>query len=219
MKKFFCICAVLLGTYQISRAQVQKGSQNLALSVGYQHASTNGSSGGFNSSSQNNKSNSLNIGPSYGFFVGDGLELGANLDYNHSFLENTTITPGAGLYTNQSKSDSYSGNIFLRKYVLYDNKIGFRVGPYAGYGFGKSTLTDITGSTATNTTNIKQIAAGATFDLVYYPTSKVGLAASIANFTYNHVKSTGAQVGSTDLVGFNFVNTGLILSVFLNLGK
>ena len=59
--------------------------------------------------------------------------------------------------------------------------------------------------------------------LVYYPAKKLGLAATLANLSYNHSKikdsDHNSQIGSANNVNFNIINNGLLLSVFYVFGS
>jgi hypothetical protein len=103
-------------------------------------------------------------------------------------------------------------------------KIGFRAGPYAGYNYGTSKH-----SPNTYLANPKEVKgatndynAGANLDLVYYPSPKVGIAATLVNLAYSHNKSTDNSSPNTNEVenfAFNFINSGLTLNVFFVLGS
>ena len=208
MKKILSLCVALLCAYQVTNAQTQKGNQNLAIYLQYQHVSTSNSSSTPFASNQTNKTEAFNIGPSYGYFVSDGLELGALASYIHNTTESTTSGPGTT--TSKSTTNGFSANLFLRKYVLYENKFGFRAGPYVSYGYNKQSQ-DNSSIINAKTNNL---GAGATFDLVYYPTTKLGIAANLLGLNYTHSKTNGDYTANTNAFDFSFVNSGLGLSVF-----
>lgn len=219
MKKILSLCTALLCVYQVTKAQTQQGSQNLAFSGSYQHSSNTSTSSSFTGpQTQHTKVNTFSIGPSYGFFVSNGSELGANLFYNHQTndIDNSGTNSA---FSSNTKTDMYGASIFFRKYVLYDNKVGFRVGPVASYSHGKSTQTNLPSSTYVGNSTSNSYGVGGILDLVYYPSSHLGIATSLASLSYNHSKTTGVNAGSTDLFGANFINSGLTLSVFWVLGK
>lgn len=208
MKKLLSLCVALLCLHQISNAQTQKGNQNLAIYLNYQHVSTSSTTTNPAASIQSNKSEFFNIGPSYGYFIGDGLELGTQLLYLHG----TSETNNSGVTNNSynTTTNGFGANLFVRKYVLYENKFGFRVGPYASYGYNKQSENN--GSLPNTKTN--NWGAGGTFDLVYYPTNKLGIAANLLGLNYTHSKTTGDYTATSNAFNFSFVNSGLGLSVF-----
>ncbi|WP_214071502.1 outer membrane beta-barrel protein [Mucilaginibacter sp. dw_454] len=218
MKKIIGLCAALLCAYQISNAQTQKGNQNLSLTLGYTHIDGSNTSTVSGLMINGNKDTYLSIAPGYSFFVSDGLEFGGSLSYNHQ--NQTTTNDGInGYYMNETKSDNYGASLFLKKYVLYQNKVGFRAGPYIGYMYGKNTTNGFPDNGGYGTSNTNSYSAGATFDLVFYPTSRLGLAANLANLGYTHAKGDGITSSKTNSFNFNFINSGLYLSLFWVLGK
>ncbi|MES2810402.1 MAG: hypothetical protein V4619_17340, partial [Bacteroidota bacterium] len=124
--------------------------------------------------------------------------------------------------SSESTSKGFAVNAFARKYVLYNNKFGFRVGTYIGYGNSK--MKDVTTSGFTTTQQPdgtdNSYSASAKFDLVYYPSNKIGLAATLANANYTRVKQkTGDDRNlSIENWGVSTLSNGITLSVFYVLG-
>jgi len=116
--------------------------------------------------------------------------------------------------------------VFLRKYFLYANKIGFRVGPYLAYmnGDSKSTYDPANSIYSVESKNYNYM-GGFNLALVYYPTKKMGVSANIANLEYDHAKGTASYQNGVDNdhsksnnVYFDFINSGLSISVFYTFG-
>jgi outer membrane protein assembly factor BamA len=220
MKKNLIAVAALAFTIQFAHAQTEKGNQTLGLNLGYTYSKATeipvdpASNGGI--SIQSSKTTTFNIGPSYSYFIANNLDLGVSLFYNNSTQATSQISPRATL-----SNTNYGGSVFLRKYVLYNNKIGFRTGGSVGYSYNRN-KTDYQGNFSTNNTNYKGnvFTGGLLLDLVYYPTTKLGLAANIANATYSHGRVDNGLLtrGTTNDFNFNFINNGLVLSVFYTFG-
>jgi len=221
MKKQLLAVAALALTLQLANAQTEQGKQNIGLNLGFTTFSNNNNAvptpptGGVQNST--NKYTNLNIGPDYSYFIANNLDLGVALSYSHQKQDDTNLG-----YGSSQTNDGYGANIYLRKYVLYNNKFGFRTGGRFGYTHNNSKYNyNSGGSVLTNTeTKTNQYYGGLLFDLVYYPTTKLGFAATLANATYNHSNSDSGTngTGSSNAFNFNFINSGLGLSVFYAFG-
>jgi hypothetical protein len=220
MKKTIFLIAAFLLAAVISRAQTEKGNQTLGLNAGFTY---NKSDGVYINPYDNSftpaggKNTTFNIGPSYSYFVADKLDLGASLSYgqNNSTNVNTQI--------NAAKQSSYAfiSSVYLRRYFMFSDKLGFRAGPYLAYQKGDNKSTYL-GTNAPYNENSKQTGygAGARLEFVYYPSKKLGFAAYIARVDYNHNKFDNGSFGHTsnDNVDVSLINNGLSLSVFYAFG-
>ena len=226
MNKFLIFVAALLLIVKVSSAQTEKGNQTLGANLGFQfqNTTTNGQSTNPAGLTTTNKYHGFNIGPTYSYFVSNTWALGASLNYSHSTSDNTSSDPNMQLQN--YSSNAYGGQIFLNKYVLYQNKIGFRAGPYAGFSRQNNTTTIQASSTESKQTNNDYFAGGA-LDLVYYPAKSLGITLSVAKLTYDHSTTkdgfTGEPAdsytkGHSNDVTFSFVNSGTSVSVFYAFG-
>ena len=221
MKKILLLIPAFLLAFQISKAQTEKGSQTLGLDLGFSHASADNSyiaPGGTAVSNLNNKRTSFVIGPNYSYFIADKLDLGTNLFYGTGNQTND------GSLATRQHSTEYSANVFLRKYFMYNDKIGIRTGPYIGYDRSSYKYTYDDPNYAGSNTNSKKDSymAGVNLGLVYYPSKKVGVAATLANLNYIHYKSkdpNGQQSGTGDSVDLRLISNDIAISVFYTFGK
>jgi len=219
MKKILFLIPAFLLAFQLSNAQTQKGTQTLGLYLGYGHSSENYSYTDPLTNSlttEQFKYTTTAIGPSYGYFIADGSEIGTNLSYNHTKSDNTSITTATN--SNGQTSNTYSASIFFRKYVLIQNKFGFRAGPYAGY---EHDIAKYTPDNFSNNNTSNGYRVGGNFDLVYYPTNKLGIAANVVNINYGHSTANGANdyKGKQDNFNFSYLNNGLLLTLFYVIGS
>jgi len=204
-----------------SYAQTEKGNQTLGLNMGFSYNKSNGVSiNPYDNSSTdvNSKTTGFNIGPSYSYFIADKLELGASLSYDRDNY-NYPNTPGNG--EEQLRYD-YGGTIYLRKYFMFQNKIGLSAGPYAGYFRGINKLTyEGANSIYSNDSKTDNFEGGLNLGLVYYPTKHLGFSASLATIGYDHNKTDDGTQGHSDGNSFNasFVNNGLSFSIFYVFGN
>jgi hypothetical protein len=227
MRKFLISSAVILLAFQASKAQTEKGIQNIGLNIGASNTSTNNYTINISDNSTSTlstKTTLFNIGPNYSYFIANKLDVGINFSYSLSNSTNSTenfTTTNDGNPTKELDYN-YGGNIFIRKYYMYKDKIGFRTGAYLGYTTGNSTSTYSPSYTAFNykSTN-NYYFGGLNVDMVYYPSKKLGIAATLANLEYEHYNIDRTTQGHEDgsIVNFSFINNNLSLSIFYIIGK
>jgi hypothetical protein len=225
MSRSFYVIFITLTLSATVRAQTQKGNQllggslSLATGKGTTTEYLRGTSGAIEVIK--NKLNSFSIGPTYSFFVADNLDLGASLAY--STFRQSSILPNVASEIEKQRGFNYS--VYLRKYFLFEKKVGFRMGPYVGYQNSKAS-SDF-GSSIVGFQEIKNklFDAGIGFDFVYFPTQKIGLAANIGTLGYQHITYTRSDDNQLSLqekdhtFGLNLANSNLALSVFYSFGK
>jgi len=229
MKKSLFLITAFLFAFQLSNGQTEKGTQNLGANFGFDYGSSNDlliypNQTPIVTQTANSKRTNFVIGPNYSYFIADKLDIGINFSYGSS--SNTTSTENLAT-TNDNypvKQSSYNvgGNIFIRKYFMYENKIGFRTGAYLGYDNGDSKTTYSSVYTTSNYNSLtSDYYGGVKVDLVYYPVRKLGVSATIANLQYSHYKFNNETFGnqSQNNVGFGFINNNLSLSVFYVFSK
>lgn len=219
MKKLL-ILAAIFASAQMAHAQTEKENQTLGVNLQFSHSTSKGVSINPYDNAVTNidqKYTQFAVGPNYSFFVADKLDLGASLLYT-----NTNNVNGEGYYPYQQKDHSYGGTIYMRKYFMYQNKVGIRTGPYLGYNHSylKSTNSPVNAiNDRTQKTN--SYGGGVNLELLFYPVKQLGVSLMLANVNYNHYKSDSGNQGKTDgdSVNASFINNGLGLSVFYVFGK
>src|ERR1700733_14963479 len=130
MKKSLIVLAALLLAFCSSKAQTEKGNENLgltsALSV-LQSSNVNLNQGSIFVSTESSKQTTFTFGPHYSYFIADHLDIGINFSYESSVNTFDNNDPNVEGPEKLSSKD-YSGDIFIRKYFLHKNKIGIRIG-------------------------------------------------------------------------------------------
>src|SRR3569833_364677 len=132
MKKTLFLIAGLLLAFSFSYAQTEKGILTLGLNLGLAYQKDNNSvinSFDNSTTSQNSKMTSFNIGPAYSYFIADKLDLGGVL----SFGTSTENFSPVGNNLSKLSANNFGGTVYLRKYFMFQDKIGLRAGPYLGY--------------------------------------------------------------------------------------
>jgi hypothetical protein len=217
MKKTLLLLAVFLVTISVSYAQTEKGYQALGLNLAFAYNNSSGTviSNG-NPQPLGSKITQFSIGPSYSYFIANKLDVGGSLSFGTT---STTNLPGY----NPSKysSNDIGGIVYLRKYCMFNDKIGLRTGPYIGYNYGEVKYTYNTAPAASTDTKTDYYNAGMRLELVYFPSKKFGFSTYLASFDYSHYKSDSGPAGhlSGDNVYLNLINSNLAVSVYYVFGK
>jgi hypothetical protein len=219
MKKLSILIMLVLLILQGAMAQNQKGDQTLGLSLGFytgngSNSFQTGSPAGFQL--YHSSSTALTANPGYSYFIANRLDIGASFGFGagtdtYSYLSNNN--------SSTQRYKNYFGSVYLRKYYLYNNRIGIRTGPFIAYQFNSSSLANFPDNFQLNPTS-KGIHAGIDADFVYYPSAKVGLAVNLGSLFYGNVSSNSQQQNSSQhAVILQFLNNNLFLSAFYVFGK
>lgn len=218
MKKLSILISLILIIIRAASAQTQKGDQNLGLGFGFYS-----SNGNYNDLSVNPASygslgtTSFSTNPSYSYFIAQNLDIGASLGFGNE----TVNESDKSIYqTSKSLTKSYNSTIYLRKYFLFNSKIGIRTGPYLLYQYSSSNTTyNPTSYSPTYYATIRNSQVGINADFVYYPSKKIGLAVNIGSLSYTHYSvGTPEDSSSNNGVGFQFLTSNLMLSAFYVIG-
>ncbi|MFI5141508.1 MAG: hypothetical protein ACHQII_04045 [Bacteroidia bacterium] len=229
MKKILILITAIVFAYQVSNAQTEKGSQTLGLNFGFSASNSNYYTIIPSTSPLTTSINSFNIGPTYSYFIANNLDIGGSLSYSSSSTTNTTgdIATTNDTYPTNVTSGNFTGTLFIRKYFMYKNKIGFRAEGYAGLSTGTTKDTYSSTYSADNyKTNTNYYSGGAAIDLLFFPSKNLGVSASLANLEYYHFTYTTTYTANNanqahnngDNLTFSFINNGLTLSVFYVFG-
>jgi hypothetical protein len=212
MYKKLLLVFVSIITINAAKAQTEKGNQSLGLSFGF--STTDFKTRDFNYSTNDydpevkGKRNNYTIAPSYSYFIADKLDIGLAVGYSYSSQKYDT-----NIYSSQNQSGkSFFSSINLRKYFLYDNKIGIRTGPYLSYQRNNQSYTYNNNNQPNYNTNSNVYTGGVGLDFVYYPLKKLGLAAAMGNLNYSHQNTNGSTDGTYNSFNLSFANS-LIFSV------
>lgn len=209
MKKI-SIFILLLTLTVAANAQTGKGSQSLGLYVIYDHINSESNNADYPQADTKTKFRSFAIGPNYSYFIANNLDLSLGVQYNYGKNES------AGTNSNLHNTiQGYGGVIALRKYFLYNNKIGIRTGPFASYQFLKIDANSI----YLNNTRLTDYSGGINADFVYYPAKNFAVTALLGGLAYTHNKTTGGiNHTKADAVRLNFANN-VSLTVSYVFGK
>ena len=222
MKKTLLVIAVLFLTTLISQAQTEKGGQTLGLNFGFTYSKGNAvmtdpNSGGYYKG--NNQITNFNIGPTYSYFIADKTDIGGYFSYSSINSTSPYFYPNGEV---KSSGHAYSGGIFLRKYFMFDDKIGVRTGPYLYYTRNNSGITYSQPYSISNGSNVGETGGiGMQLDLVYYPVKNLGVTAHLADLGFFHYTSRNSAYNSSsgNSVDFNLISSALSLSVVYAFGK
>jgi hypothetical protein len=160
----------------------------------------------------NGRETSYHLTPNYSYFLSDKLDIAVGLGYGRAkstYNDNIIGQPVSSI------SKGFNGRIALRRYFLFENKIGIRTGPYFLYDLVNRDSKYTDGFVTKE--RIYSYSGGLSVDFVYYPTSHIGLAAMLGNISYNHQKNKGDTRSTANGFGVNLINN-LSLSVFYTFG-
>ncbi len=216
MKKLLILTAAFLLIIQFSNAQTSTGTQNLGFNLGFNSENSDNlfiNPQDFSTQTYLTKLTTLNLGPTYNYFIANNIDIGATLNYSSYRLDYSGNVNGI----EKQYSNDFGGIIFIRKYLLYQNKIGFRTGPFLGYDRSSQKITEIPSQSVSDlnsTTN--NYSAGLRLDLVYFPLKHVGFSATLANLVYSNYKSDNKIRGnaSGNSINLNLLTSGLAVSAF-----
>jgi hypothetical protein len=226
MKKNLIVCAVLLLAFKISHAQTEKGTQTLGLDFGAGRSTSNQfiiNTSDNSTESVGSATTNFNFGPNYSYFIADKLDIGVALNYQSLVQTYSAVNfaDNSG-YPTKYSNKNFDASVYIRKYYMYKNVIGFRTGAYFMYSDGTNKSTYI-GTYAANSSNgtTHDYEAQLRLDLVYYPSKRLGVSASIAEVGYSWYKSTNGNLGNGngDNANVDFISDGLQLSVFYVFGS
>jgi hypothetical protein len=222
-KKSLIVLTGLLLAFFYSKAQTEKGSETLGLNLGLsilQSSGFNINQSDNSTSTENAKTTIFDIGPHYSYFIADNLDIGVNLSYSSTVTTYNTTATNVVNFANQNSRD-YSVDIFIRKYFLHKNKIGIRAGAYLGYGYENQNQTYPPAYSANDYgSKVNSGQAGIDLDLVYFPSKRLGFAATLVNMSYEHYTENDGAQGHSSGNDFNLalISNGLSLSVFYVFG-
>jgi hypothetical protein len=217
MYKKLILVFVSIFAINAAQAQTEKGNQSLGLNFGLSTNNLNARDFNYNTNNYDpettGKQKNYSISPSYSYFIADKLDVGLAVGYSYSSykIENSAISSQA------QTGKSFFSSINLRKYFLYDNKIGIRTGPYLAYQRYNQSNT-YSNSQYNYNTNGNVYTGGVGIDFVYYPVKKLGLAATMGNLSYSHQNTNGTTEGTNNSFNLSFAHS-LLLSVNYVFGK
>ncbi|RCH54337.1 hypothetical protein DJ568_13690 [Mucilaginibacter hurinus] len=185
------ITFMLLLYVHAANAQTEKGKQNIGLGLRYSHSKNTTE---FNNYSSNQNSASLQ----YSYFIADKVDLGAEVAYYYIKSGNNSSSQRFS-----STANGFGSRIQLRKYFLFENKIGVRTGPYLDY---LSLNNDDNDVVSLSSRKSARYSTGISADLVYYPTEKIGIAAGIGALQYSYAKTTGDYPSSGNSLSLALTN-------------
>ncbi len=218
MAKVLSLTILFFLAFQGLKAQTEKGSTNLGIILGA-GTSTSKTISITNNIASNitTKDNHFTITPNFSYFIKEKLDLGTELGFGRG---NSNYNSTPSIYT--SSSNNYSASVYLRKYFLYENKIGIRTGPYLHYEYSNSKTEYVMPVASTFDIKKNIYSSGIRAALVYYPSKKIGLTAQLLDLGYSYYKQTTSQNETTtnNAINFNLIGEGdLSFGVFFVLGK
>lgn len=216
MYKKLLLAFVSIIAIQTVKAQTEKGSQMLGVSFGVNTSSSDTRYLDYSTNAFTNvhgKATNYSIAPTYSYFVADNLDLGLSVGYGKSKQDYSNV-----YNPNHMESDGFTTGIYLRKYFLYENKIGVRTGPMFNYQHGKQNQ-EYSSNPENNSEAISNTYSGGVgLDFVYFPVKRLGLTAVLGGLSYAHQDTKGTNPSTSNSFDASFANR-FVFSVNYAFGK
>jgi hypothetical protein len=195
MKKIVFLVLLLASSFLKVHAQISKGTPLLTGRITYnrntqEEKNTNPDAAIFGDQLKSTTSY-FSFSPSAGLFIADNLAIGLTLGIGKQHYKSPffTYNPEPILYTNIGEATSFSAAPFLRYYYLLKENFGFYGQLTAGY----STQWEDRKNDIPNNIPYKIRESGIYIDFtpafIFFPTSKIGLEASMGGINYNRNRS------------------------------
>ncbi|GAA4327958.1 hypothetical protein GCM10023149_31730 [Mucilaginibacter gynuensis] len=216
MNKRFAMLVLGFIAFKTATAQTEKGTQNLGATFGITTSKTTYDYPDAETVNYDYKSTNYQIIPNYSYFIADKLDLNVNAGF--AYTKTTNDAPNASPVEQNGKT--WSASVGLRKYFLFDNKIGIRTGPYLGYSHNNANYSAFAGTNNESNTKTQTYTGGLNLDFVFYPVKNIGLAARLADLSYSHQRINNSSNPTSKANTFNFsVTNNILLSVYYVFGK
>lgn len=164
----------------------------------------------------NSKSRGIasNIGPSIGYILGNGFELGTALGYSHSASKDKYFNSEGDSYEIKTKSNAFLISPYLKKYFMLSEQ-------FALTGQFSTSLGVYKAKSDNNVKRPKEIFFNAALapGITYFPSNKLGLSAGLGGLRYEQTlkktedtrvkTNSGFRIGFEDALYFS-------LSYFIN---
>ncbi len=208
MKKIVSGILLLLSVTITLRAQTAKGTRYIGGAMGLMYNKVRGSY------EPDTKNLFFSLAPQYSRFFADEWEAGGYLGYIYRKYEYESNSYSD--LRDDFNSNGFSSGIFLRKYLMLSEKVGFRTGPYADFSYSWVDYGD--GQDENN--YVKDVEAGIDLGIVFFPVKNLGLSANLAqiSYSYNNNKSSRDHYFRNKTFDAGLTSQ-LNLSVFYILGK
>ncbi|MEB0263148.1 MULTISPECIES: hypothetical protein [unclassified Mucilaginibacter] len=203
MKKLLLTAITSIFIFGAAQAQIGKGHKFIGGSFNFSY-DEDGTSQNYNFDSgvtrySNYKTTNFNISPEFGFFIGDKWTIGIQPGYSRVSGTETSnfysaTTPASNYsYTSKYHTDILGLAVNLRYYCMINEKLGF----YPQMGVSTSHLA--------NDFSNGHFAAYAGPNVVFFPSSKVGLNMGFGNISYQYnYLSHGSFLNASLNNNFNF---------------
>lgn len=174
MKKIFLLLLVPICSW----AQFSAGNKFIGGSV-----SVNNQNGSVTSPYVNLNQN-FGVSPSMGFFIKDNVATGFRLGYSKSFTDYNYGNLNG--YPKSFDYESFSGGLFLKRYITISEKFLFAIDGGINYVRGTSTNAYV-GTSNTYVTKLYNLTAQITPSFIYFPSDHWGIEASLGSMYFTHM--------------------------------
>ncbi len=193
MKKIFTTAMlVMLGTsvYAQTAPPTAQGSRVVSGSVYFNSGASENTT---DSSEDKSIFRSINLYPSAGYFMKDGLEIGATVGLMHQ--SNISKTEEIK-HTTRTKTISLSP--YVRKYIPLLEQLHLHGTAYASFGIGNTSSKNNQGSSSVVVSTHNSVGIGAYPGLTYFATPRLGFTATFGNLSYERSREKAKEAQSSN---------------------
>ena len=178
------------GAYAQTIPQTSQGSIVVSGSVNFSNETSENTS--YDPASKNTY-RSINLYPSVGYFIKDGLEIGTDIGLRHQ----TSISKTEELKTT-SRTKTISLSPYVRKYIPIFEQLHLHGSAYASFGIGNTNAKNSLVSSSVVVSTHRTVAIGAYTGLTYFATPRLGLTATFGSLSYENSREKAKEGQASD---------------------
>lgn len=133
---------------------------------------------------RNNRTSTLTIAPSFGFFLNESVAIGPSFKYAASWFSTSGPTINV-----ETESNSFAAGIFATKYLELSDKFFFAISGDIKYGIESESqpLYDpVTGILNVSEVDYNALAVSVTPSFIFFPSNRWSVNASVGSLTYKY---------------------------------
>ncbi|MEJ8757279.1 outer membrane beta-barrel protein [Pontibacter sp. H259] len=162
----------------------------------------------------------VNIAPSVGYFVRDGLEVGAAVGFSHTAADQLTYD-SSGFGTFKTTTNTFSFVPYITKYFLLSEKVAFTGHAFAGISAGTGKISFDSDFSPNADLKLSGVQIGVSPGLSFFPTEKIGISARFGSLGYTEFSmkpegGTDSSKSSTFGLDLNASTLALGFSYYIN---
>jgi len=211
MKKLLALAIfALLGTQAFS--QTSQGSVVISGAFGVSKSTQD-------NAAEINKFN-INIAPSVGYFVSNGLELGAAVGFSHTAADQLSYD-SSGFGTYETTTNTFTFAPYITKYFMLSEKVAFTGHAFAALSAGTGKVNFDSDFSPNADLKLSGVQVAVAPGISFFPTEKIGIGARFGSLGYSEFSfkpegGTDSSKSSTFGLDLNATTLALGFSYYIN---